>query len=151
VDSGTDPRCKDATAKVEVREAGTMGLGLFAKETISKGMVVAYMTQPKKMVPRDWEEYAKQHGLPEDAGIKWERKSIVFVDGDFTTQDKPPLWYRANNRDACMSNCEILIDEGEKVVSMKWTICLVTRHVVPARDQLMWSYNSSKNLPRDWT
>ena len=108
------------------------------------------MKNPREMPESDWDKYAEEHDLPHDACITWARKHIVFVDGGFTSRQHPPLWYRANNRAACMSNCQLVRDKGIHVSTMKWTICLVTKHVVPTGDQLMFSYDDAGRLPRDW-
>jgi len=114
------------------------GEGLFASHSMRKGETVAGMALPTQLPCKDWEEYCRSHGHPDDSGVYY-RKHVVF---DLTfTPERRPLWHYMNHS----HNPNTVM----KYVSSLRGIVWVTRRPVSIGEELTFDYGEPDSAWED--
>ena len=121
------------------------GKGLFARQNLSRGTVVARMREPSRMKRSQVEDYLLSNpALPEDCVVYASRSPLVFYDESWDGEGRIPRWYRLNHSKR-PNTAPCIVDPSVKPRDQE--IAWVTTRKVAALEELTFRY---ENAPDDW-
>jgi len=120
---------------VEVKAAGHMGKGLFARCSFQPGEVVVGMGPTLNVCVADAMQHVKRNRLPHDSFIEVKGSAYCSTFGKANVA----AWYHMNHADEHRANCKPCVMNAHKGLPCR-CIVFVARRTIRKGTQLCWSY-----------